>query len=197
MGTMAPQITGIRTVCLAVCSCTHQRKHQSSASLAFVRGIHRSPVDSHHKGQVTRTMFPFDDVTMRPTCWIVILQIVNHVFDWSVLRITGHNEWWQSQVSVYWRIWNKASCFKTGKRFPHHWSFHYNDVIMSVMASQITGVSIAYSTVWSGVDQRKHQRTASLAFVRVIHRWPVDSPHKGPVMRKMFPFDDVIMWPVD
>ena len=47
------------------------------------------------------------------------------------------------------------------------------------------------------VDQRKHQSSASLAFVRGIHRWTVDSPHKGqvtPVTRKMFPFDDVIMW---
>ena len=42
-------------------------------------------------------------------------------------------------------------------------------------------------------DQRKHQSSASLAFVRGIHRRPVNSPHKGPVMRKMFPFDDVIM----
>ena len=44
-----------------------------------------------------------------------------------------------------------------------------------------------------GGDQRKHQSSASLAFVRGIHRWPVNSPHKGPVTRKMFPFDDVIM----
>ena len=70
---------------------------------------------------------------------------------------------------------------------------HYNDVIMSSMASQITSVSIVYSTVYSGADQRKHQSYATLAFVRVIHRWPVNSPHKGPVTRKMFPFDDVIM----
>ena len=40
---------------------------------------------------------------------------------------------------------------------------------------------------------RKHQSSASLVFVRGIHRWPVNSPHKGPVTRKMFPFDDVII----
>ena len=62
---------------------------------------------------------------------------------------------------------------------------------MSMMASQITDVSIVYSTVCSGADQRKHQSSALLAFVRGIHRWPVNSPHKGPVTRKMFPFDDV------
>ena len=50
-----------------------------------------------------------------------------------------------------------------------------------------------YSTVYSGVDQRKHQSSASLAFVWGIHRGSVNSPHKWPVTRKMFPFDDVIM----
>ena len=64
---------------------------------------------------------------------------------------------------------------------------------MSEMASLITGVSIVYSTVCSGGDQRKHQSSASLASVWGIHRWPVNCPHKGPVTRKMFPFDDVIM----
>ena len=70
---------------------------------------------------------------------------------------------------------------------------HYNDVIMTVMASQITGVSNVYSSVCSCTDQRRHQSSASLAFVRGIHRGPVNSPHKGPVRRKIFPFDDVIM----
>ena len=66
---------------------------------------------------------------------------------------------------------------------------HYNDVIISAMASQITCLTIVYS----GADQRKQQSSASLAFVRGIHRWPVNSAHKGPVMRKMFPFDDIVM----
>ena len=72
----------------------------------------------------------------------------------------------------------------------------YSDVKMGAMASQITGVSIVCSTVCSGVDQhdqRMLQSFASLAFVRGIHRWPVDSPHKGPGTPKMLPFDDVIM----
>ena len=70
---------------------------------------------------------------------------------------------------------------------------HYDDVTMSPMASQITGLTIVYLTVYSGADQRKHQSSASLAFVRGIHRWPLNSPHKGPVTRKMFPFVGVIM----
>ena len=71
---------------------------------------------------------------------------------------------------------------------------HYTDVTMSLMASQITSLTIVYSTVYSGADQRKHQSPASLAFVQRIHRGPVNSPHKRPVTRKMFPFDDVIMY---
>ena len=71
---------------------------------------------------------------------------------------------------------------------------HYCDVIMGVMTSHITGVAIVYSTVYSPADQRKHQSSASLAFAQGIHRWLVNFLHKWPVTRKMFPFDDVIMW---
>ena len=70
---------------------------------------------------------------------------------------------------------------------------HSNDVIMSAMVSQITSLTIVYSTVYSGADQRKHQSSASLAFVRGINRWLMNSLHKGPVTRKMFPFHDAIM----
>ena len=58
-------------------------------------------------------------------------------------------------------------------------------------------LTIVYSTVFSGADHRKHQSSTSLVFVWGIHRWPVNSPHKWPVTRKMSPFDDVIMqrWP--
>ena len=64
---------------------------------------------------------------------------------------------------------------------------------MGPIASQITSITMVYSIVYSDADQRKHQSSASLAFVRWIHRGPVYSPHKWPVTRKMFPFDDVIM----
>ena len=63
---------------------------------------------------------------------------------------------------------------------------------MTAMASEITGVSTACLAVSSGAD-KKHQSSASLASVRGSHKWPVNSPHKGPVTRKMFPFDDLIM----
>ena len=74
---------------------------------------------------------------------------------------------------------------------------HNSDVIMSAITSQITGVSIVYPFVCSGADQRKHESSASLAFVSGIHRSPVNSHHKGPVTRKMFPFHDFmkLSWP--
>ena len=99
---------------------------------------------------------------------------------WLVMR---------TALSRYGGSWEQ--CFVTGGV---KGSQHYSDVIMGAMASQITCVSIVCS---SGGDQRKHQSIASLAFVRGIHRWLVVSPHKGPVTRKMFPFDDVIMKSMD
>ena len=76
-----------------------------------------------------------------------------------------------------------------------HERTHYDDVIMAPMASQITSLTVVYSIVYSDADQRKHQSSASLAFVWGIQRGPVNSPHRWPVTRKMFPFDDVIMNP--
>ena len=72
-------------------------------------------------------------------------------------------------------------------------NYHYDDVVIGAMASQITSLTIVYSTVYSDAGQRKHQSSASLAFVRGIHQSPVNAPHKWPVTRKMFPFHDVIM----
>ena len=64
---------------------------------------------------------------------------------------------------------------------------------MGVIVAQITSLTIVHSTIYSDADQSKHQSSASLAFVLGIHPGPVNSPHKWPVTRKMFPFDDVIM----
>ena len=98
---------------------------------------------------------------------------------WSISALDCHGQW--------------GKC--TWARFPGYLTLsrsHYSDVIMSAMASEITGVSIIYSNVCSA-DQRKHQSSASLAFVGGIHRWPVNSPYKGPVAQKLLPFNDVIL----
>ena len=170
MGAIASQIISLTIVYSTVYSDVDQRKHQSSASLAFVWGIHRGPVNTPHKWPVTRKMFPFYDVIMgffkycfffsNPVFLMVIYSALEYIC--IVLFIT-------------------------------QWALHYGDVVMGVVASQITRITIVYSAVHSGADQRKHQRSTSLVFVRGIHRWPVNSPHKWPETRKMFPFDDVIM----
>ena len=94
------------------------------------------------------------------------------------------------EASVKWVIFYRRH---TKMRFGLY-LYHYDDVIMTMLASQITSLTVVYSIVYSGVNQRKHQSSASLAFVWEIHRGPVNFPHKWPVTRKMFPFDDVIMW---
>ena len=83
-----------------------------------------------------------------------------------------------------------AALYMTAKKVQ---SCHNSDVMMIAMESLITDVSIFCTTVWSGADQRKHQSSASQVFVGKIHRCPVNFPHKGPVMRKTFPVNDVIM----
>ena len=135
------------------------------------------------------------------------LKLMRHVFT----VYPKHKQKW-----IFWMAARTGHCNKCQNPL---WDYlHYNDVIMGAMASQITNliestkttsmedVSIRvleknkeYSWLFTqpfiqGADQRKHQSSASLAFVGGIHRWPVNSTHKGPVTWKMFPFDDAIMW---
>ena len=140
MSAMASQITGISIVCLNVCSGADQRKHQSSASPAFVRGIPRWPVDSPHKGPVMRKMFLFDDVIMNYVHYIRIVPRGQRP------RLAGTAQ----SVLTYW---------------------------LTLVAS------LEGQAVWK----------TQISLGGVVGRGPEGSPHKGPVMRKMFLFDDVIM----
>ena len=119
---------------------------------------------------------------------------------YSYLQSIQHSScWWPGIFVRYQDIFNhhinvgKACEQQPGSDKLIYPSSHYSDVIMSAVASQFTGVSMVCSAICSGADQRKHQSSASLAFVRGIHQWPMNSPHEGPVTRKMFPFDNVIM----
>ena len=129
-------------------------------------------------------------------CWNIVNWTLRNKHQWNLNR-----KWYifiqeNAFEHVVWKmaaILSRPLCVNFLSKIGH---CHYNDVIMGAMASQITNLTIVYSTVYSGADQRKHQSSVSLAFVRGIHRSPVNSPHKWPVMRKRFPFDDVIMWVV-
>ena len=94
-------------------------------------------------------------------------------------------------IMSHWRLW-KSSVF-VYMIYQAKSNFHYIDVIMTTMASQITSLIVVYSTVYSDAGQRKHQSSALLPFVWGYSPGPVNFPHKGPVTRKMFPFDDVII----
>ena len=75
---------------------------------------------------------------------------------------------------------------------------HNSDVTMSAKASQITSISTVCSAVCSGAHKRntKVPRHWPLCGESTGDRWPVDSPHNGPVTRKLFLFDDIIMWSI-
>ena len=116
---------------------------------------------------------------------------VNSSKDFKIQIWTGNVVIWTDHEAndiEMWLCWDNFCVLwcQLGNHYTH------SDV-MSVMTSQITSLMIVYSTVYSGLDQRKHQSSASLAFMSGIHGWPVNSPHKGPVTQKMFPFDEVIM----
>ena len=77
-------------------------------------------------------------------------------------------------------------------KLDHHWSLQWRHNGHDSVSNHQT-YHCLLNRLFSA-DQRKYQNSASLAFVRGIHRRPVNSPHKWPVTRKMFPFDDVIMF---
>ena len=91
-------------------------------------------------------------------------------------------------------FWYSHNTMESG----HHWilthlNTHYNGVIMSAIASQITSLTILYSIVFQGADQRNISGRCHWPLWGEINgdRWTVR--HKRPVKREMFPFDDVIM----
>ena len=101
-----------------------------------------------------------------------------HLNEIFITGYTGSCHFNNLQCSQWWQFHQNEDIFVSvmTSSFIHA---HYSDVIMGEKASQITSLTIVYSTVYSGEDQRKHQGPASLAFVQGIHRWPVNSPTKG------------------
>ena len=144
MSAVVSQITSFAIVNPTVYSTANRRKHQSIASLAFVRGIHRWPVNSPHKRTVMLKILPFDDVIMilthesRNKMAIILCTTII----WLFFKIN---------IVIFW------------------FEFHRNHF------------PTARVTIYIDSDNL------------LMHRWPMDFPHKGPVTRKMFPLDDVIM----
>ena len=169
MSAMTSQITSITIVFSTVYSDADQRKHQSSASLAFVRGLQCWPVNSPHKGLVTRKIFPFHDVIMES--WTVVtIHVCIHIHESIFVMIC-------SRLITHEKLWHNRASFG-----------HYSDIIMSAMAFQVT---IVFST-FCQAHIKESKNNSVIGFMGGIHRSPVDSPHKWPVTRKMFSFEYVL-----
>ena len=99
---------------------------------------------------------------------------------WTNSRVAGDLKHHDDHVTSLYAPWNSLAGVSSISRIEVSLvgvhlvllTQHYNDIIMRAMASQITSLTIVYSIVYSGADQRKYQSSASLAFVRGIHRWP-------------------------
>ena len=126
-------------------------------------------------------------------CWVQCV-ILHAESTWNnmLFNFRNYNSLWRPSSALNVKRNHQFNKMKS-QPLQFYPALHYNDVIIGTIASQITSLTIVYSTVYSDADQRKYQSSASLAFVRGIHRWPVNSPHKWPVTRKTFPFGDVIM----
>ena len=149
MGAIASQITTLAIVCSNVYSAADHRKHQSSASLAFVPGIHRRPVNSPHKWPVTRKMFPFDDAIVDMYNFVVISRC-----------------WWPSTVCFY------DICNQNNGQVNVTYTV-YSTRLWSVNVSPQTD-----NTFHDDVMKWKHF-PRYWPFVQGIPRSPVNSPHKG------------------
>ena len=158
MGAKASQFTSLAIVYSTVYSDADQIKHQSSASLAFVRGNHRGPVNSPHKWPVTPKRFPFDDVIMEYELIIAI---------WNRAYMTGQ-------------------CIRTWQLTLQLNYFHCMDIFFYKHFIRVT-------VKWRDWHLNSPaQQLFTQPFIQA-QKAPANSSHKGPVMRKRFPFADVIM----
>ena len=143
----------------------------------------------------------FDDISDKNWCFFFLWKLGDYIKH-QLITFSAQGQWvirqgqrspagqcWPRLIHAEWRIWSNRSHTCTKNTWYTHnpnakqSRTHYNGFIMGAMASQITSLTIVYSTVYSGAYQRKHQ---SSAFVRGIHRWPANSPHKRQVTRNFF-----------
>ena len=115
-------------------------------------------------------------------CWEIVNWTLKNKIHWNLNSNTNifiHENAFENIVCEIAAILSKG-------RWVNSSSHHYDDVIMSTMASQITSLTVVYSPVYSDTDQRKHQSSASLAFVWGIHRDRWIPRTKGQLRGKCF-----------
>ena len=113
-------------------------------------------IGEYHKGNICETLERAVDLTTFTSDWLLVVIKYN-----TLLQMTH-----MPNTKVDRELWNTCQYHNITDSS----QVHYDDVTMSLMASQITSLTIVYSTVYSGADQRKLQSSASLAIVRGIHR---------------------------
>ena len=186
MSTMASQINSLVVVYWTVYSGADQRKHQIPASLALVRGIQRWPVNFPHKWPETRKMFPFDDA------------IITYLWaSWSRHQLI------EAKRRIYTSVNKTIIVSNNGLPPAWHQATIWTNAGLSLLHSplgtdfnQNTTYFVeenAFETVGSGDQLRNIKGLRYWTIAMWIHRWPVDSPHKGPVIRKAFSCHDVCM----
>ena len=122
-----------------------------------------------------------------------IINVIPRISHTMSLFLPWYDPWMSYRPLLIYVVWTSNATKRYSVLLMSPISNHYNDVIIGAIVSQITSLAIVFSTVYLGTDQGKYQSSAALAFVWGNHRRPVNSPHKWPVMQKMFPYDDVIM----
>ena len=100
MSVTASQITSLTIVNSTVYSGTDQRKHQSSTSQAFVRGIHWWPGNSLHKWPVTRKKFPLDDIIIKP----FIHENASENIVCEIVAILSKGRWVKARHLTHWAL---------------------------------------------------------------------------------------------
>ena len=166
-------------------------------------GNHQGPMDSSHNASPMQKVCSRHDVIIVAHCVYAVLfcYIITNELGHITTR-KGNNTidmistklWYKQHAIVIWRCNQDANvssswlltCTQLQHIGPLQWRHNGRDDISN---HQLHFCLLTHS----GADPRKHQSSASLAFVRGIHRWPMNSPHKWPVTQKMLPFDDVIM----
>ena len=142
--------------------------------LAFVRGIHRSPVNSPQKMASNAEVFPFDDVIMRFYDCLIPYKMKGHMNAYT-------NSSWQHSTNIllHFYLFDFRSL---------HWRHNDHDGVSNHQP---------HGCLLNRLFGRWSKKTSKLRVTGLCagnSPGPVNSPHKGPVTRKMFPFDDVIMW---
>ena len=128
------------------------------------------------KTQTEHVLYSFKDFFENPVLGSNIrfsAQMSNNAKNTLKLRKHQLNMFW-GFLRIFWKSGSRLKNPVLGMKYAfcsNNLYIHYNDVIMGAMTSQITSLTIVYSTIYSGAGQRKHQRSPSLVFVQGIHRW--------------------------